>query len=223
MMLLNFIFMIWSTAILVSGNLRFPPSDLKVHVVYMLFLNHQNDRWEHLVGGQLGELRNCGLAERATSFRIHISLGGFITSVMTEGVETFTETGRPSNDEFAHLLERATGLVKRFVPSAIISYKLKNQYEYQGIKLAHEVALNVTAEEAHENLVLYFHAKCMWNRAEGAGAGDARCFQDKLMFKYVIVPWRNVTSLFGGHVELNKAGLGISPGGVVWGMLHDCL
>lgn len=198
---------------LYAGN---PTDNIKLHLVYMLFVDRENDHWEKLVSGQLAHVKACGLTDALTSSHVHISLGGLITATRNDkGEDNFIEERRPSDAEMGLMLQRASGIVKRFLPDASIAYKLKNQYEYQGIKAAWTLGQNFTAEEAHNNAVLYFHAKCMWNRL-GVEA-DGRCDMDKLMFKYVIEPWRNVTQAFRGHPNLNKAGIGISPSGVVWG------
>lgn len=107
----------------------------------------------------------------------------------------------------------AVHLVRKIIPTAIISVTTENVYEYPGIRRVWELGQQIPRNESHTALILYFHSKGMSN---GENITEVRSDFEKELFATVIDPWKPITKIFQNKVDINKVGYQVSDTGFLW-------
>ncbi|CAH0166316.1 hypothetical protein SRABI36_04125 [Pedobacter sp. Bi36] len=108
-------------------DLTNPKNNIKI--VYYVFIN-PNSNWQGIISGQLLQLKSYGILSEADLY-IHVT-------------------------DCFNLLPKVKSLIKEIAPSAVISSNDKNLFEYPGIKLIHDLALQFPKDN-----FIYLHTKGM--------------------------------------------------------------
>lgn len=155
---------------------------MEVTIVYYIYLNPLRN-WQALLMAQLHDLVSYEL----THYKV-------LMMVASEESSYFTE---------------AEQLAREIIPNIIIHRWNHNQYEYPGLLLVHQVALQSSNPTNH--VILYFHSKGMVNST----AGGIRTEHNLKLTQAVIQPWREILPLFI-DLTLNKVGYEASTQGFQW-------
>ncbi len=148
-----------------------------IKIVYYVYLNAQSN-WQDIITQQLTQLKSYGILDVSTLY-LHIT-------------------------DCENLSQQAKLLVSQIVPDAIINTSTVNQYEYQGIKLVHDLA-----KQYPESIFLYFHTKGMSYNTQ------KRDVREEALLRKTFSNWqRAITEL--NKPGMNKAGLFFGKYGWVW-------
>jgi hypothetical protein len=154
-------------------NVDLPLPERNIAIVYNVFIAPLAN-WQGIIAGQLLHLRSYGILSEADLY-IHI----------TDGHQ---------------LADDALKLIKGITPNAIISISTKNEFEYRGIKLVHDLA----RQDPNRNYI-YFHSKGM---SHNHGL-FTRSLEDITLLTRTFSNWRKHIQFLGsGGIEK----IGLFPG-----------
>ncbi|MDN3581763.1 hypothetical protein [Mucilaginibacter flavus] len=148
-----------------------------VKIVYYIYIS-PNSNWRAIISGQLFQLKSIGILAEADLY-VHVT------------------------DSYNYTKEVNT-LIKSIVPDAIITTSVKNQYEYPGIKLLHDLAT-----QHPDNKFLYFHSKGMTHNIH------SRSLEEIMLFTKTFENWRRNLQ-FLNKPGIEKVGLFPSAEGWIW-------
>lgn len=140
----------------------------RITIVYYIFINPRSD-WKLVISGQLSDLRSYGLLDEATLY-IHITNPDQVPDVLA-------------------FVQQTAGT------DAVVTESFINQFEYPGIKLLYDQAL----QHPHKTY-MYFHTKGMsYNIKE-------RKDDEQALLKGTFKNWRKNLEIFQDKA-INKIGL----------------
>jgi hypothetical protein len=148
-----------------------------IKIIYYFFTS-PNSNWRAILSGQLYQLKSYGILSEADLY-IHVTDCNNYTDEIKE-------------------------IIKKIVPSAIVSTSFVNQFEYPAIKLIHDLAMQYP-----ESTFLYFHSKGMTHNLH------SRSLREVLLFTKTFENWRKNIQLLNKENK-QKAGLFPSKEGWIW-------
>ena len=149
----------------------------RINIVYYLYVDPVSN-WRAIISGQLYQLKSYGILPEANLY-IHIA--------DTHGYA----------DEIKMLIAQIT-------PQAIISISFKNEFEYPGLKLVHDLAVKYP-----DSNLIYFHTKGMSHKYH------SRALEEITIFTKTFENWRRNIQILN-QPQINKVGLFPSRRGWIW-------
>ena len=160
-----------------------------IAIVYNVFIAPLAN-WQGIVAGQLLQLRSYGILSEADLY-IHVT-------------------------DCYGLVDDAIKLMKSIVPDVIISTSTKNEYEYHGIKLIHDLA-----KLDPDRIYIYFHSKGMSHGLY------SRSLVDITLLTTTFLNWRKEIQFLGNNGvekvgvfpafgDVNPFGILGQKGGWIW-------
>ena len=140
----------------------------QLNIVYYAYIDRQS-AWKDIVSGQLRQLKEYGLFEK-TKYYIHI----------TDTSQIFLDV---------------IHLIQEICPLATISMSVKNEFEYDALKLIYTLA-----NERPEEIYIYLHTKGMGHHK------DFRIADEIALTTQTFKDWRKNLQLFENS-NINKVGL----------------
>jgi len=175
--------------------------NVDVVIFYNGLIYPKREHWLELMKEQLEELKCNGLARRAKS--IHISLT--------------IEYASQRNSTAAGFVKQTVSALQKIHPNAAFDITLENRFEYPALRRMWDTAQNLAADEAQKTVFVYLHSKGMVNtHLSKKKFHGVRVPIEYNIFRLTFDPWDTALHMLSKHPTIDKIGCFPAAGGFIW-------